>query len=405
MLLVSLLILSSSIVCSSSDLSENSQQVFASNMTKTKRPQPAPLDTFENHFASAARYGERWHQTLYPAMKGESRYTALYNRYAPIADFHRVVGPADSLERVHFPSAADDIQADNLLCFTRKQDHESNAATLPAAEKASNGILTHEKLDAASLLAIHILQVVPGDNVLDLCAIPSGNSVALAQPIWPYLYPDSTMPPLIGAKKGSLHSNELDPNRNRRLAETLTQYLPVSVISSGQQKVIRVDGTKGVRELPLGSGGYDKVLVDVPSSNERLIVQAQEKASQGRTSSELTNWNPSSSKHMAEVQVQLLMTALRAVRVGGRVVYSTRSISREENDGVVEKAIMLLGKEAKKGSLLWTAEVEKLDGEVERRLEADWAEKTAKGWAVLPDNASGGKWGPLYFSVLTKKSM
>jgi hypothetical protein len=140
------------------------------------------------------------------------------------------------------------------------------------------------------------------------------------------------------------------------------------------------------------------------SSDERQIVQAHEKASQGRTSAELANWNPSSSKHMAEVQVQLLMTALRAVRVGGRVVYSTRSISREENDGVVEKAITLLGKEAKKGSLLWTAEVEQLDGEVERRLEADWAEKTAKGWAVLPDNASGGKWGPLYFSVLTKKS-
>jgi 16S rRNA C967 or C1407 C5-methylase (RsmB/RsmF family) len=404
MLLVSLLILSSSIVCSSSDLSENSQQVFASNMTKTKRPQAPPFETFENHFASAARYGERWHQTLYPAMKGQSRYAALYNRYAPLEDFHRAVGPADSLERVHFPSAADDIQADNLLCFTRKQDHESKAANLSAAEKASNGLLTHEKLDAASL-AIHILQVVPGDNVLDLCATPGGNSVALAQPIWPYLYPDSTTPPLIGAKKGSLHSNELDPNRNRRLAETLTQYLPASVISSGQQKVIRVDGTKGVRELPLGSGGYDKVLIDAPSSDERQIVQAQEKASQGRTSAELANWNPSSSKHMAEVQVQLLMTALRAVRAGGRVVYSTHSISREENDGVVEKAITLLGKEAKKGSLLWTAEVEKLDGEVERRLEADWAEKTAKGWAVLPDNASGGKWGPLYLSVLTKKSM
>jgi 16S rRNA C967 or C1407 C5-methylase (RsmB/RsmF family) len=368
MLLVPLLILSSSIICSCSDLFENSQQVLTSNM------------------------------------KGESRLAALYNRYASLADFHHVAGPADSLDRVHFPSTADDIQADNLLCFTRKLDYDSHAATLPAAEKASNGLLTHEQLDAASLLAIHILQVVPGDNVLDLCATPGGNSVALAQPIWPYLYPDSTTPPLVGAKKGSLHSNELDPNRNRHLAETLAQYLPASVISSGQQKVIRVDGTKGVRELPLGSGGYDKVLIDAPSLDERHIVQAQEKASQGRTSTELANWNPSSSKHMAEVQVQSLMTALRAVRVGGRVVYSTRSISREENDGVVEKAISLLGKEAKKGSLLWTAEVEQLDGEVERRLEADWTEKTAKGWAVLPDNASGGKWGPLYFSVLTKKS-
>ena len=76
----------------------------------------------------------------------------------------------------------------------------------------------------------------------------------------------------------------------------------------------------------------------------------------------------------------------------------------EENDGVVEEALALIEKDSKKGDLLWTAEVEHLDGEVERRLVADWAEKTAKGGAVLPDHAGGGKWGPLYFAVLTKKS-
>jgi 16S rRNA C967 or C1407 C5-methylase (RsmB/RsmF family) len=391
-------LLSASIVCSCSNIFENSQQVVISDMTKTKRPQLSAMEKLEKHFASATQYGDRWHQSLYPAMKDEPRFAALYNRYTPLEDFYRVVGPANFLERVHFPSTEGDIQADNLLCFTRKQAHESDKSPLPAAEKGSNGLLTHHNLDAASLLAIHILQVVPGDNVLDLCATPGDNSVALAQSIWPYLQPDSTTPPLIGAKKGALHSNELDPNRNRRLAENLAQYLPASVISSGQQKSIRIDGTKGVRDLPLGSGGYDKVLIDTPSSDERRIAQAQEQAGK------LVSWNSSSSKHMAEVQVQLLMTALKAVRVGGRVVYSTRSISKEENDSVVEKAIMLIEKEANKGSLLWTAGVEALDGHVERRLKADWAEKTLHGWAVLPDKATGGKWGPLYLCVLTKKS-
>jgi hypothetical protein len=158
MLLVPLLILSSSIICSCSDPFENSQQVFASNMTKTKRPQPAPIDIFDNHFASATRYGERWRQTLCSAMKGESRYAALYNRYAPLADFHRVVGSADSLERVHFPSAVDDIQADNLLCFTRKQDYESNAATLPAAEKASSQPTFYKSFPATMSLTSAPLQ-------------------------------------------------------------------------------------------------------------------------------------------------------------------------------------------------------------------------------------------------------
>ena len=365
-------------------------------MSNTEHLKSSSQGAFEHRFAT--QYGQRWHSTLLPALKSEPHHAALYNRYAPLEEFHRVVGPSNSLERVNFPSAEGDIQADNLLCFTRKQDYESNIATIPAAEKASKDTLTHSTVDAASVLAIHILQVVPGDNVLDLCAGQGGNSIILAQPIWPSLYPDSTTPPMMGAKKGALHANGLESEYN------LAHYLPASVVGTAQLVVSHLDGTKGAKHLPLGPGGYDKVLVDAPSSDERRVVQAQAKAVPGQNSRELRTWDVSSSKVAAEVQVQLLMTALKAVRVGGRVVYSTRSISEEENDGVVEKALALIEQQAKKGDLLWTAEVEHLDGQVERRLVADWAEKTAKGWAVLPDHVGGGKWGPLYFSVLTKKS-
>ena len=48
-----------------------------------------------------------------------TRQAALYNRYASLEDFHHVVGASESLERVQFPSAGGDIQADNLLCFLR----------------------------------------------------------------------------------------------------------------------------------------------------------------------------------------------------------------------------------------------------------------------------------------------
>lgn len=395
-MLLLLLFLSLFTVSKCRNIFEHNQQVFASNMTNTEHLKSSFQGAFEDRFAT--QYGQRWHSTLLPALKAEPRHAALYNRYAPLEDFHRVIGRPDSLERVQFPSATGDIQADNLLCFTRNQDYESNAATIPAAERASNGINTHSTVDAASVLAVHILQVVPGDNILDLCAGQSGNSITLAQPIWPSLYPDSITPPMMGAKKGTLHSNNLDSKYN------LAHYLPASVVGTAQLKFSHLDGTKGARQLYLGPGGYDKVLVDAPSSDERRVVQAQAKSTPVQNSRELRSWDSSSSKPMAEVQVKLLVTALKAARVGGRVVYSTRSISKEENDGVVEEALALIEKEAKKGDLLWTAEVEHLDGEVERRLEADWAEKTAKGWAVLPDHAGGGKWGPLYFSVLTKKS-
>jgi hypothetical protein len=395
MLLLSLL-LSLSTVSHCRNIFEHNQQVFAPNMTNTDHPQSSSQGAFEDRFAT--QYGQRWHSTLLPALKSEPRHAALYNRYAPLEDFHRIVGPPDSLRRVRFPSAEGDIQADNLLCFTRKQDYESNAATIPDAERPSNGPLTHSKVDAASVLAIHILQVVPGDNVLDLYAGKGENAITLAQSIWPSLYSDSATPPMMGAKKGALHCNGLDSEYN------LVLYMPVGVIHTAQLMFSYLDGTKGARHLYLGRGGYDKVLVDAPSSDERRVVQAQAKAVPGQKSRELANWDVVSSKHMVETQVKLLVTALQAVRVGGRVVYSTRSISEEENDGVVEKALALIETEAKKDDFPWTVEVEHLDGEVERRLVADWAEKTARGWAVLPDHAGGGNWGPLYFSVLTKKS-
>lgn len=334
MLLELFILLISSIVCTCSNLPELNQQVFIIDMTETK-PQ--------------------------------HRQAALYNRYAPLEEFHHVVGSPESLERVQLPSAEGDIQADNLLCFVRKQNPKSDA-TPP--KQASNGLLTHLNIDAASVLAIHILQVVPGDNVLDLSASQNANSIVLTQSIWPYLQPDSPTPPLIGAKKGTLHSIELGPvNGDHRLADTLAQYLPSSVINSGQLNVIRADHINDASELPLGLGGYDKILV-------------------GAT----------------EKPVDLLMTALGAVRIGGRVVYSARSKSADQNDNVVERAMTQIESKAKNGALSWTVEVEHLDTEVAQQLESDWAAKTAKGWAVSPDHAKGG-WGPLYFSVLTKKEM
>lgn len=370
-------------------------------MTKTKRPQASQLDAFQSHFSSAGRFGEeRWQQYLYSALMEPTRYTALYNRYVPIADFYRAVRAPESLDRLTFPSASNDPQSSNLVCFVRKGDESSTPFPQPA--KASNGLQTHWNLDAASVLAIHILSPAPGDSVLDLCASPGGKSLALAQSIWPHLQPDYPGPPLPPAKKGALHSNEFDKPRQRRLAENLGLYLPQSLATSSQQKVLNLDGTKGAQLFPLGAGGYDKVLVDAPCSSERHILHAQgSRASNQPVPPELVRWTPTAAKRMAEIQAQLLFTALKAVRVGGRVLYATCSISREENEGVIEKMLTVLGKERAKDSIRWGMEIVRLGGEVAKGLDVFGAERTeGGGWIVLPDR--GGGWGPLFFTLIEK---
>ena len=84
-----------------------------------------PQDAWSAFFASPTHYGDRWHQTLYPALMKQQNKAIFYNRYTPIEDFNRITGGTDSpsskIERVHFPSAANDIQADNLSAGALQQ--------------------------------------------------------------------------------------------------------------------------------------------------------------------------------------------------------------------------------------------------------------------------------------------
>lgn len=104
-----------------------------------------------------------------------------------------------------------------------------------------------------------------------------------------------------------------------------TTMLPVAAV-----KVISGDGTTGQFVAEFGSHYFDRVLVDAPCSSERHVLHSE---------SELLNWSAGRSRNNAKRQLQLLQTALRLCRVGGRVVYSTCSISRLENDEVVARAV------------------------------------------------------------------
>lgn len=92
---------------------------------------------------------------------------------------------------------------------------------------------------------------------------------------------------------------------------------------------------------------------------------------------------------MAERQFSLLVSALKLCRMGGKVVYSTCSLSPLENDAVVIKAIK--------------AVTGKIDGKmvvinVAKRM--PFGEPTKVGWHVIPDEARG--WGPIFLAVIQR---
>lgn len=402
----------------------------------------ATVSAFHSQYASV--WGdERWHNSLYPALAKPTRYAALVNQYVPSSEVDKILsaGSENELRRIQFPDLESVEGVDNTRPRIVVLEHIPPAISEPAGEpevreadagekagKQHDNVLfpppkavptpsnsgkdlqSHWNLDAASALCAHMLDVQPNDRVLDLCAAPGGKSVALAQLIFPHLHAGSAAPP--PPKTGCLHSNEVDHARNKRLAANLRAYLPESLFESNAVRVLRLDGSdaRAVTQLPCGPGGYDRVLLDAPCSSERHIIHAYTRATAGgRVADEMARWRRGGSKTLAKLQTELLMTALKAVKVGGRVVYSTCSIETVENDGVIEKMLAAVQKDRKKFGVSWGvtfelgSKLKKRESHVDEALES-FTEETKYGRIAVPDHKDGNQWGPLFFCIITKVS-
>jgi 16S rRNA C967 or C1407 C5-methylase (RsmB/RsmF family) len=91
----------------------------------------------------------------------------------------------------------------------------------------------------------------------------------------------------------------------------------------------------------------------------------------------LQQWSPSRIRRLAQQQYAMLVSALELVRPGGHITYSTCALTRDENDGVIDRLF-----KKRKGRF----QVMPCD--------ASWGEETAHGRCILPDVCEGR--GPMY---------
>ena len=363
-----------------------------------------PQDAFSTYFASPSRYGDRWHNTLYPALLKQQNKAIFYNRYTPLEDFNRITGntsPADEeqkIERVTFPSPPNDIQADNLSCYLRN-------AQIPTPEPLSNGLRPYTYIPTPLALAVHLLQVQPGDRVLEHGDGDGSISVAIAQSLWPHLQPSSPTPPLAGAKKAALHANWVDTGASEPISTAFREHLPTSLGPTGNGEAMILapgivpDGGDMIEAPPFGSGGYDKVFIQSASLSEAAIGERKQNIEGGLADG---LWPSAESQMVANSQVRVLMAAMGAVRFGGRVMFTSTSVDGVDNDWIVRMAVESVGEAARSGACNWMVEVEGFGEGVERGLEEGWAERAERGWIVLPDHKGGRGEGPLYFCMFTK---
>lgn len=211
-------------------------------------------------------------------------------------------------------------------------------------------------MDKASLYPAQALGAQPGDTVLDMCAAPGGKSLIIAESM---------------NGEGRLVVNELSESRRSRLFRVIREYIPENI----RKNLIEVTGRDAARWCLYEQEVFDRVLLDAPCSGERHLL---------KTSSEMNEWSRARTKNLAKRQYALLASALQVVKPQGTIVYSTCSISRSENDDVIERLL------------------KKKEGEVEViQQEFEIGEKTSHGWIILPDKSG---YGPIYFSTLKKTS-
>jgi 16S rRNA C967 or C1407 C5-methylase (RsmB/RsmF family) len=218
--------------------------------------------------------------------------------------------------------------------------------------RSSADLLGFYVMDPASIEVANAVEVNAGDAVLDMCAAPGGKTLILAEAL------NGT---------GELVANEISEARRQRLKKVIQQYIPREVRES-----IFLNGKDGGRFAVTHPQHFDRVLVDAPCSGERHLL---------RNSKELSQWSESRSKKLAQRQYALLTAALLTCKPGGRVVYSTCSISPYENDSVIAELAR-----RKEGTF-----------SVEQPGDSSHGEKTEFGMQFLPDKAG---WGPIYYSVL-----
>lgn len=150
--------------------------------------------------------------------------------------------------------------------------------------------------DAAAALPARLLDLRPGERVADLCAAPGGKTAQLAQ--------------------AGAHVTAVDRSapRLRRLEANLGRLgLAAGLVSA--------DATAFAAEP------FDAVLLDAPCSATGTVRRHPEVA-----------WTktPQDVAKLAALQARLLDRAARLVRPGGRLLYCTCSLEREEGEAQIE---------------------------------------------------------------------
>ena len=153
-----------------------------------------------------------------------------------------------------------------------------------------------------------IVDPKPGEKILDLCAAPGGKTTHIAAKL---------------KGQGFILANEIHPTRARILSQNIERM--------GIKNAV-VTNEAPQRLAQRFSGYFDRVLVDAPCSGEGMFRKNPEAC---------TEWSIDNVTLCSNRQLDILRHAKDMLKSGGRLIYSTCTLSPEENERVISKFLKL----------------------------------------------------------------
>ena len=157
--------------------------------------------------------------------------------------------------------------------------------------------------DASSYLAAKNLGVMPNELVLDICAAPGGKTAVLAENM---------------ENRGEIIAIDIHQHKIK-LIDTNMKKLGIDIV-----KATVMDA----RNVNKQGRKFDKILVDVPCSGYGVIRKKPEI---------LYSKNRENIEELAKLQLEILNSAADILKDGGELIYSTCTITDEENTNNIEK--------------------------------------------------------------------
>ncbi len=156
--------------------------------------------------------------------------------------------------------------------------------------------------EASAMAPVALLDPQPNERVCDLCAAPGGKTTQIAARM---------------GGKGLLVCNEINPKRAKILSRNIERMAVSNALVMNEHPEHLAERFAGF---------FDRILVDAPCSGEGMFRKEE---------AAVTDWSEEMVKMCARRQAEILHSAAKMLRAGGRLVYSTCTFAPEEDEGAV----------------------------------------------------------------------